>query len=145
MQVKEGCYEQIYRIAAGRCARNGRRLSFSAKDFRFMLDHGTGEVDLSEWKNYDNRTFFRACYCGLLLRFPDERAWKKWRGKIRHLSRVRFQKKLLRVTLNSEEYKVKGVVLRNTVYPDLENGLGAELWKLKFRAVQAVRKKILKQ
>lgn len=145
MREIEGCYEAIYRITAHNRRKGGKRLSFSGRDFRFMLDHGTGEVDLSEWKDYDNKTFFKACYCGLLLRFPDERAKQKWRWKIRHLPRVRFQKKLLRVTLNSEEFKVKGVVFNNTVYPDLERGLMADLWKLKYRAAQAVKKNLLKR
>lgn len=143
MQVKEGCYEAIYRIAARNYKKGGKRFSFRAKDFQFMLDHGTGEVDLSEWKEYDNRTFFKACYCGLLLRFPDEKAWQRWNGKIRRLRKAPFQKRLLRVILSSEEFRTKGVVCKNTVYPGLEKGLAADLWRLRFRAVQAVKRKFL--
>jgi len=147
-------YGKIYDITSENYSVTGRNLPYTRKAFLASMHRGSGEADLFDLLELENLDFMQAANCKLLIRAPYWEQLNEWGGRAASQDRTTFRKAVLKKFMNSGEYKFKGIMLRNNVYPDIAGGeavivernvnMGAQRVGLKER-IKPMAKKIFRK
>ena len=104
-------YQKLYKITEKNLKNTGKQMDFTEATFLHGAKGKRGEADMLELAKLDNPSFIQSCYVSLFYRIPDEGAAKRWEREY-GLSRLEFQKKVVKALTNSQEFLDKRVVLK---------------------------------
>lgn len=109
-------YEKIYDIVENNILDQGGDFTYTKAAFLFEANRECNELDFLKLLKLNNQEFFEAAYLGMLGRLPDDGAYKSWDHHIKNMASQAFQERLTKSILSSNEFKLKGIVIKNCIY-----------------------------
>ena len=95
-----------------------------------------GVLDVQDLMDADRAEFFQMAYYGLYGTLPEQAVIREWQSRT-ELSDWAYRKAVLDRLMSSPEVAVKGIVIRNNIYTDVDTDQGHARRGLKQRILSA--------